>query len=177
MVQLWFSLSKEWLTKLNAWQQTPNLGWSSESVDCSGCSQYSWHSEDHRTSWKFVGLLWMHVWLVDQMNKVHSNSNRRNREKRRKERPREITWGESVSFACFDGLMMKVAQPVSVAEELIEQMPGGFDAMNDFVRETICRALEASNQHYEQTFRGLDLIGTALGVACAPIDRCESVTS
>lgn len=38
---------------------------------------------------------------------------------------------------------------------LIKEMPGGFDAMNDFVRETICRALEASHDHYEQTFRGL----------------------
>lgn len=27
--------------------------------------------------------------------------------------------------------------------------------MNTFVRETICRALEASHQHYEQTFLGL----------------------
>ncbi|CAK9068655.1 unnamed protein product [Durusdinium trenchii] len=38
---------------------------------------------------------------------------------------------------------------------LIEQMPGGFETMNTFVRETICRALEASHQHYEQTFLGL----------------------
>ena len=26
--------------------------------------------------------------------------------------------------------------------------------MNDFVRETICHALTASNEHYEQTFKG-----------------------
>eukprot|EP00438_Fugacium_kawagutii_P022492 Skav229699 [mRNA] locus=scaffold3722:269180:269458:- [translate_table: standard] len=65
-------------------------------------------------------------------------------------------FAEGAWFARFDGLIMKVAQPVPVAEELIEQMPGGFDAMNDFVRETICRALEASNQHYEQTFKGLE---------------------
>ena len=40
------------------------------------------------------------------------------------------------------------------AKELIEQMTGGFDKMNNFVRETILRALEASHQHYEQTFKG-----------------------
>lgn len=27
--------------------------------------------------------------------------------------------------------------------------------MNSFVRETICHALEASNIHYERTFKGL----------------------
>lgn len=43
------------------------------------------------------------------------------------------------------------------AKALIEQMPGGFDAMNDFVRETICCALEASHDHYEQTFRGREV--------------------
>lgn len=40
-------------------------------------------------------------------------------------------------------------------EALIRTMPGGFSAMNSFVRETICHALEASNIHYEQTFKGL----------------------
>jgi len=34
-------------------------------------------------------------------------------------------------------------------------MPGGFAAMNTFVRETICHALQASNVHYEKTFEGL----------------------
>lgn len=38
---------------------------------------------------------------------------------------------------------------------LIEAMPGGFAAMNSFVRETICLALEASNIHYEKTFKTL----------------------
>ena len=33
-------------------------------------------------------------------------------------------------------------------------MDGGFDAMNTFVRETICHALEASHQHYEKSFEG-----------------------
>eukprot|EP00913_Durusdinium_trenchii_P006490 g6100.t2 len=39
--------------------------------------------------------------------------------------------------------------------DLIEAMPGGFDAMNNYVRETILEALEASHQHYESTFKGL----------------------
>jgi len=43
------------------------------------------------------------------------------------------------------------------AKALIEEMPRGFDAMNDFVRETIFRALEASHDHYEQTFRGWEI--------------------
>eukprot|EP00438_Fugacium_kawagutii_P035519 Skav228075 [mRNA] locus=scaffold5285:31136:31348:- [translate_table: standard] len=34
-------------------------------------------------------------------------------------------------------------------------MPGGFAAMNSFVRETICHALQASNLHYEKTFKTL----------------------
>ena len=34
-------------------------------------------------------------------------------------------------------------------------MPGGFAAMNSFVRETICHALEASNIHYEKTVKAL----------------------
>ncbi|CAE7667597.1 scube2 [Symbiodinium sp. CCMP2456] len=38
---------------------------------------------------------------------------------------------------------------------LIEQMPGGFEAMNSFVRETIYYALEASHQHYESAFKKL----------------------
>eukprot|EP00438_Fugacium_kawagutii_P008960 Skav215556 [mRNA] locus=scaffold3091:244463:248723:- [translate_table: standard] len=33
-------------------------------------------------------------------------------------------------------------------------MPGGFDAMNGFVRETICRALARSHEQYELTFQG-----------------------
>lgn len=41
------------------------------------------------------------------------------------------------------------------AQALIEAMPGGFAAMNSFVRETICLALEASNIHYEKTFKTL----------------------
>ena len=41
------------------------------------------------------------------------------------------------------------------AQALIEAMPGGFVAMNNFVRETICHALEASNIHYEKTFKAL----------------------
>lgn len=39
--------------------------------------------------------------------------------------------------------------------QLIQQMPGGFEAMNIFVRDTICNALQASHQHYERTFAGL----------------------
>eukprot|EP00438_Fugacium_kawagutii_P008959 Skav215555 [mRNA] locus=scaffold3091:212800:237229:- [translate_table: standard] len=39
-------------------------------------------------------------------------------------------------------------------EALIEHMPGGFDAMNRFVRETICRALARSHEQYELTFQG-----------------------
>ncbi|CAK8996373.1 Extracellular matrix protein FRAS1 [Durusdinium trenchii] len=38
---------------------------------------------------------------------------------------------------------------------LIEQMPGGFHAMNSFVRETICKALKASHLHYEATLSDL----------------------
>ena len=38
---------------------------------------------------------------------------------------------------------------------LIEQMPGGFDTMNSFVRDTICNALEASHLHYESTLKDL----------------------
>ena len=38
---------------------------------------------------------------------------------------------------------------------LIENMPGGFDTMNSFVRDTICSALEASHLHYESTFKTL----------------------
>lgn len=34
-------------------------------------------------------------------------------------------------------------------------MPGGFTTMNKFVRETICHALQASNIHYEKTFKAL----------------------
>ena len=41
------------------------------------------------------------------------------------------------------------------AQALIEAMPGGFAAMNSFVRETICHALQASNIHYEKTFKTL----------------------
>ena len=41
-----------------------------------------------------------------------------------------------------------------LTEDLIEAMPGGFDAMNNYVRETILEALEASHQHYESTFKG-----------------------
>lgn len=39
--------------------------------------------------------------------------------------------------------------------QLIEQMPGGFEAMNTFVRDTICNALQASHKHFERTFTGL----------------------
>ena len=38
---------------------------------------------------------------------------------------------------------------------LIEGMPGGFDTMNTFVRDTICNALEASHRHYESTLKSL----------------------
>lgn len=38
---------------------------------------------------------------------------------------------------------------------LIEDMDGGFDAMNSFVRDTICRALACSHEQYELTFQGL----------------------
>ena len=38
---------------------------------------------------------------------------------------------------------------------LIQSMPGGFDAMNTFVRDTICKALEASHLHYETTLKSL----------------------
>ena len=50
--------------------------------------------------------------------------------------------------------MVKTVCRSDRAKALIEQMEGGFDAMNDFVRETICRALEASHEQYEQAFRG-----------------------
>ena len=40
------------------------------------------------------------------------------------------------------------------AKVLIEQMDGGFDEMNRFVRETICRALARSHEQYELTFQG-----------------------
>ncbi|CAE7561106.1 unnamed protein product, partial [Symbiodinium natans] len=36
---------------------------------------------------------------------------------------------------------------------LIKQMPGGFDAMNSFVHNTIVLALEASHVQYENTFK------------------------
>eukprot|EP00438_Fugacium_kawagutii_P022328 Skav221799 [mRNA] locus=scaffold4067:228872:236434:- [translate_table: standard] len=54
-------------------------------------------------------------------------------------------------------------------EALIEAMPGGFSAMNTFVRETICHALQASNIHYEKTFRGL------MGELTARIDRDQEI--
>ena len=38
---------------------------------------------------------------------------------------------------------------------LIEAMPGGFDAMNSFLRDTICKALEASHFHYQTTLTSL----------------------
>ena len=38
---------------------------------------------------------------------------------------------------------------------LIESMPGGFDAMNTFIRNTICKGLEASHFHYETTLKSL----------------------
>ena len=41
---------------------------------------------------------------------------------------------------------------------LIEQMPGGFDAMNAFVRETISDALKSSHLQYERAF--VDLVQT-----------------
>eukprot|EP00438_Fugacium_kawagutii_P004681 Skav205562 [mRNA] locus=scaffold1407:33022:44938:- [translate_table: standard] len=40
-------------------------------------------------------------------------------------------------------------------QSLIESMPGGFDKMNSFVRETICKALDASHLHYETTRQNL----------------------
>ena len=49
-------------------------------------------------------------------------------------------------------------------------MPGGFSAMNTFVRETICHALQASNIHYEQTFKGL------MAELTARIDRDQEIT-
>lgn len=38
---------------------------------------------------------------------------------------------------------------------LIASMDGGFDYMNTFVRNTICKALEASHSHYETTLKTL----------------------
>eukprot|EP00435_Cladocopium_sp_Y103_P048474 s470_g14.t1 len=38
---------------------------------------------------------------------------------------------------------------------LIENMPGGFDAMNRFVQKTIGSALEASHLHFEKTYEDL----------------------
>eukprot|EP00435_Cladocopium_sp_Y103_P000002 s1144_g1.t1 len=61
---------------------------------------------------------------------------------------REVDEGEGWCVECGE-------QRFDCSKALIKEMPGGFDAMNDFVRETICRALEASHDHYEQTFRGL----------------------
>ena len=49
----------------------------------------------------------------------------------------------------------KLFKCLHCSEALIEAMPGGFAAMNTFVRETICHALQASNVHYEKTFKGL----------------------
>lgn len=43
-------------------------------------------------------------------------------------------------------------QDRKMIHELIEQMPGGFDTMNAFVRETIHKALEASRENFEATF-------------------------
>ena len=52
---------------------------------------------------------------------------------------------------------------------LIESMPGGFDAMNTFVRATICKALEASHIHYETTLKSLMQNLTSQVVPSAPL--------
>ncbi len=64
---------------------------------------------------------------------------------------------------------------------LIEQMPGGFDRMNTFIRETIRLALENSHEHYEDAFRHLmhELSSIPTGSTCSPrlptllTDRCH----
>ena len=43
----------------------------------------------------------------------------------------------------------------AMIHSLIEKMPGGFDAMNSFVRDTICKALEASHVQYENAYQDL----------------------
>ena len=52
---------------------------------------------------------------------------------------------------------------------LIESMDGGFDAMNTFVRATICKALEASHIHYETTLKTLMQNLTSQVVPSAPL--------
>lgn len=52
---------------------------------------------------------------------------------------------------------------------LIEQMPGGFDTMNNFIRNTICNALEVSHQHYEATLKTLMQNLTSRGSPSAPL--------
>lgn len=54
---------------------------------------------------------------------------------------------------------------------LIEQMPGGFDTMNRFVRDTICNALWASHVHYEGIFKSLmyDLTSEVCATLPAPL--------
>ena len=54
---------------------------------------------------------------------------------------------------------------------LIEQMPGGFDTMNRFVRDTICNALWASHVHYEGIFKSLmyDLTSEVSATLPAPL--------
>eukprot|EP00435_Cladocopium_sp_Y103_P075865 s59_g67.t1 len=49
----------------------------------------------------------------------------------------------------------------------IENMPGGFDAMNRFVQETIGSALEASHLHFEKTYKDL-MRDLAKGISVGP---------
>jgi len=64
---------------------------------------------------------------------------------------------------------------------LIEQMPGGFDRMNTFIRETIRLALENSHEHYEDAFTHLmhELSSIPTGSTWSPrlptllTDRCH----
>ena len=71
---------------------------------------------------------------------------------------------------------------------LIEQMPGGLDAMNTFVRNTIRKALEVSHLHYENTLQTLmrnlssqdfsaqtDPLPTILtSAACQPVSKTHT---
>ena len=69
----------------------------------------------------------------------------------------DVAVGVAQAVECLD---TRAAQATSeedrkMIHELIEDMPGGFDAMNSFLRKTICEALRASHWHFETIFRGL----------------------
>ncbi|CAE7265726.1 unnamed protein product [Symbiodinium necroappetens] len=56
------------------------------------------------------------------------------------------------------------AEDQRTIRELVEQMPGGFDAVNAFVRGSIRQALMAVNQSFDHEFRQLvTLLSTSQG--------------